>query len=154
MIQAKDTRRRKMDLRKLLHLDDEPHKIAGGFAVGVFIGFSPFYGVHMLLALALAFLFRLNKGAAVAGTWVVLPWFAPLVLSVGYLLGRFLMGEGFGLPEIRSLEREWILKNSLPLLLGCSLIGAGAAGGSYIAVRRAVERWREARSQEGHPGGQ
>jgi len=140
--------KRKIDLSRILHMDDEPHKIAGGLAVGVFISFSPFYGIHLILALALAFLFRLNKVATIAGTWVVLPWFAPFVLSFAYLLGRFLMGEGIGFPQGVSLEREWILRNFPPLLLGCILMGAGAAGCTYFIVRRAVEKWRRARPRE------
>jgi uncharacterized protein (DUF2062 family) len=134
--------KRRIAFLKILHLDDEPYKIAGGFAVGVFISFSPLYGAHMLLALGLAFLFRLNKAAAAAGTWVVLPWFAPLVLGFSYLLGRFLMGQGFSFPSNPSLEREWILRNFLPLLLGCSLVGALAAAFAYFFARRTVEVWR------------
>jgi uncharacterized protein len=141
----------KLDFRKILHLDDEPHKIAGGFAIGVFVSFSPFYGAHMVLALALAFLFRLNKGTALAGTWVVLPWFIPLVLSLSYLLGRFMLGQGFGIPCNPCFEREWIVRNFMPLLLGCSLTGALASAVSYVLVRRAVEVWRRGRHQQGSP---
>jgi uncharacterized protein (DUF2062 family) len=133
---------RRISFQKILHLDDEPYKIAGGFAVGVFISFSPFYGAHLLLALGLAFLFRLNKVAAAVGTLVVLPWFAPLVLGVSYLLGRFLLGQGFHFPSNFCFEREWILRNSLPLVLGCTLIGALAAATAYFFARRTVEVWR------------
>jgi len=140
----------KLNLRKILHIDDEPHKIAGGLALGVFISFSPFYGAHMVLAIVLAFLFRLNKVAAIAGTWVVLPWFAPFVLSFAYLLGRFLMGEGIGFPQALCLEREWILQNLLPLWWGCTVVGVGAAGSTYLVARRALERWRRTRPQGDH----
>jgi hypothetical protein len=133
---------RRISFQKILHLDDEPYKIAGGFAVGVFISFSPFYGAHLLLTLGLAFLFRLNKVAAAVGTLVVLPWFAPLTLGFSYLLGRFLLGQGFCFPSNPCFEREWILKNSLPLVLGCTLIGALAAAFAYFFARRTVEVWR------------
>ncbi|MDH7500823.1 MAG: DUF2062 domain-containing protein [candidate division NC10 bacterium] len=133
----------RLNFRDLLHLDDQPHKIAGGLAVGVFIGFSPFYGAHMILAVLLAFLFRLNKVAAIAGTWVVLPWFVPFVLSFAYLLGRFLMGKGIGFPQDFCLEREWILQNLLPLWLGCTVMGVGAAGSAYFIARRVLEKRRK-----------
>jgi len=133
---------RRISFQKILHLDDEPYKIAGGFAVGVFISFSPLYGAHLLLALGLAFLFRLNKVAAAVGTLVVLPWFAPLVLGFSYLLGRFLMGQGFSFPPNPCFEREWILGNSLPLLFGCTLMGAIAAAFAYFFLKRTVEAWK------------
>jgi uncharacterized protein len=141
--------KKKIDLREILRLNDEPNRIAAGVAVGVFISFSPFYGAHMLLALGLAFLFRLNKAATIAGTWVVLPWFAPFVLSFAYLLGRFLMGQGIGFPQGVSLERKWILQNFPPLLLGCSLLGVVAAGCAYALARRTIVRWRRSNLGEG-----
>lgn len=146
-MESKKARSGKLDLHRILHIDDEPHKIAGGLAVGVFISFSPFYGAHMILAIALSFLFRLNKVAAIAGTWVVLPWLAPFVLGFAYLLGRFLMGEGIGFPQGVRLEREWILQNFLPLWLGCTVVGAGAAGCAYLIARRVMEKWRRTRPQ-------
>jgi uncharacterized protein (DUF2062 family) len=148
---TREAGKRKIDLREILHLDDDPHKIAASLAVGVFVSFSPFYGVHMLLALALAFLLRLNKAAAVAGAWVILPWFAPFVLGFAYLLGRFLMGEGIGFPQGVCLEREWILQNFLPLLLGCTVVGAGAAGSTYLIARQALSRRRRKRCQPEGP---
>lgn len=141
--------RGKAALKGLLHLDDEPHKIAMGFAVGTFISFSPLYGTHLIMTLALAFLFRLNKAAAIIGAWVVLPWFAPFTLGFGYFLGRFLMGQGLGLPQMGPWGMEWVWRNILPLLLGCSLEGAAAAVCAYFLVRQAVEGWRNARPSEG-----
>lgn len=140
--------KRRIEFRKIFHLDDEPYKIAAGFAVGVFISFSPFYGAHMLLALGLAFLFRLNKAAAAAGAFVVLPWFAPLVLGFSYLLGRFLMGQGFSFPSDPCFQREYILRNFWPLWLGCSLVGALAAAFAYLFTKRTVEAWRGRRKKE------
>jgi len=137
----------RLNFRGILHLDDEPHKIAGGIALGVFIGFSPFYGAHMVLAVLLAFLFRLNKVAAIAGTWVVLPWFVPFVLSFAYLLGRFLMGKGIGFPQDFCLERDWILQNLFPLWLGCTVVGAGSAGSAYLIARRVLGKRRKTRLQ-------
>src|SRR2546427_3036972 len=66
-------------LRAVLHLDDAPSRIALALAVGVFISCTPFYGLQTLLSLGIATLFRLNKVATITGTWLNLPWFAPLV---------------------------------------------------------------------------
>ena len=38
-------------LDTLLHIDDTPERTAAAFALGVFFGFSPFLGLHTLLAI-------------------------------------------------------------------------------------------------------
>src|SRR5262249_61885559 len=63
----------------VLHLDEEPSRLAAGMATGVFIGVTPFYGLHTLIALGAAYVFRLNKAATITGAWLNLPWFAPFV---------------------------------------------------------------------------
>ena len=42
--------------RRLLAIDDPPERTALAFSIGVFIAFSPFLGLHTLMATALAFL--------------------------------------------------------------------------------------------------
>jgi hypothetical protein len=44
------------------------------YTIGVFIGFSPFMGFHMIFGMALAFLFRLNRIAVLLGVWSNNPW--------------------------------------------------------------------------------
>jgi uncharacterized protein (DUF2062 family) len=58
-------RRLKAHGRKLFVIKDTPHAIASGAAIGVFLGFTPLFGLKTLLALLLAALFRVNKIAAV-----------------------------------------------------------------------------------------
>jgi uncharacterized protein len=62
-------------IQRLLHIEDTPERTALAFAIGVFLGFSPFLGFHTLLGLALAFLFRLNRIAVLLGVWSNTPWF-------------------------------------------------------------------------------
>jgi uncharacterized protein (DUF2062 family) len=58
----------------LLHIDDSPERTAAAFAVGVFCGFSPFLGLHTALAVALAFMFDLNRVAVLIGCYSNVPW--------------------------------------------------------------------------------
>ncbi|HYE14668.1 MAG TPA: DUF2062 domain-containing protein [Pyrinomonadaceae bacterium] len=86
--------------RRLLALDDPPERTALAFSVGVFIAFSPFLGLHTLAATALAFIFRFNKVAIYAGTFVNNPFLTlvPITLA-SYAAGAFVMGRPLGLPE-------------------------------------------------------
>jgi uncharacterized protein (DUF2062 family) len=81
-------------LRRLLAIDDPPERTALAFSVGIFIAFSPFLGLHTIMATALAFLFRFNKIAIYAGTFVNNPFFTlvPIIIA-SYAAGAFLLGR-------------------------------------------------------------
>ena len=86
--------------RRLLALDDPPERTALAFAVGVFIAFSPFLGLHTILATLVAFLFRFNKIAIYTGTFVNNPFLTlvPITLA-SYGLGARLLGRPARLPR-------------------------------------------------------
>ena len=86
--------------RRLLALDDPPERTALAFSVGVFIAFSPFLGLHTLLATVLAFAFRFNKLAIYAGTFVNNPFLTLVpIIAISYALGALVMGRPVALPE-------------------------------------------------------
>lgn len=60
--------------KKLLQIEDTPERTALAFSIGIFLGFSPFLGLHTLTGLAIAFLFRLNRVAVLLGVWSNTPW--------------------------------------------------------------------------------
>src|SRR5215210_9391100 len=95
-------------LRRLLAIDDPPERTALAFSIGVFIAFTPFLGLHTIVATALAFAFRFNKIAIYAGTFVNNPFLTlvPIILA-SYAVGALLMGRPLGLPP-ESME---LLKN-------------------------------------------
>ena len=80
----------KKRFKEILSLDTPPGHIAAGFAVGVFISFTPFFGIHTALAIAAAFLLRLNKLTCITGAWVNTPLTVVPVLGLSYKLGRLL----------------------------------------------------------------
>ena len=86
-------------LRRLLTLDDPPERTALAFSVGVLIAFSPFLGLHTIMATVLAFAFRFNKVAIYTGTFVNNPFLTlvPIILA-SYAVGAFLTGRPLALP--------------------------------------------------------
>ncbi|HSK64439.1 MAG TPA: DUF2062 domain-containing protein [Pyrinomonadaceae bacterium] len=94
--------------RRLLAIDDPPERTALAFSIGVFIAFSPFLGLHTLMATALAFLFRFNKIAIYTGTFINNPFFTlvPIIIA-SYAVGAFVLGRPLHLPD-EGLE---LLKN-------------------------------------------
>ncbi len=85
--------------RRLLALDDPPERTALAFSIGVFIAFSPLLGLHTILATLVAFLFRFNKIAVYAGTFINNPFvtLVPIIIS-SYAIGAFLLGRPLRIP--------------------------------------------------------
>jgi uncharacterized protein (DUF2062 family) len=85
--------------RRLLSLDDPPERTALAFSVGVFIAFSPFLGLHTILATLLALIFRFNKIAIYTGTFVNNPFLTlvPIIVA-SYGLGALLLGRPLRIP--------------------------------------------------------
>lgn len=75
----------------LLGRDDPPELVAASFAVGVFIAFTPLFGLHALMAIGLAILLRLKKVDVLLGTLVVNPLTIPPVFAVAIPFGRLLL---------------------------------------------------------------
>ena len=85
--------------RRLLALDDPPERTALAFSLGVFIAFSPFLGLHTILATLIAFLFRFNKIALYSGTFINNPFLTlvPIIIA-SYAIGAFVLGRPLRIP--------------------------------------------------------
>jgi hypothetical protein len=149
-------------IREAVLLKENPHKIALGMAIGVFISFTPFFGLHTVLAIACAFIFRTHKLSTIAGAWVNLPWIAPFVYIFSFWLGKVLLWRGLGLVDsadtwesIRLAFSSWagfgqgFVSVALPLLVGTTHLGLLAALGAYFLTLRSVRRWLKEEEEEG-----
>jgi uncharacterized protein (DUF2062 family) len=100
--------------RRLLAVDDPPERTALAFSVGVFIAFSPFLGLHTIMATLVAFLFRFNKIAIYTGTFINNPFLTLVpIIAASYAVGALLMGRPLSLPE-----EGWKLLQEPHLLTG------------------------------------
>ena len=86
--------------RRLLALDDPPERTALAFSIGIFIAFSPFLGLHTIMATAVAFIFRFNKIAIYSGTFINNPFLTlvPIIIA-SYAIGAFMLGRPLRIPE-------------------------------------------------------
>jgi uncharacterized protein (DUF2062 family) len=74
-----------------------PGKVGLAVGLGAFSGCSPFHGFQFLLALGLAYVFRVNKLLVLLGLQVSAPPLTPVVIFAGLQLG-VLMRHGRFLP--------------------------------------------------------
>ena len=79
---------------RLNRLPDRPHRIARGVFAGVFISFTPFYGVHMIGAAVLAKMIRGNVLASLFASLVGNPITFPLIAVISIKLGQWMLGQG------------------------------------------------------------
>ena len=98
--------------------------------MGVFISCTPTFGFQTLLALLIATIARLHRAATVTGVWINLPWVTPFVYAGALKLG------GVVLPEQTGMSGFWLM-----LLVGTTIIGAGAAIVTYCVSYGALS-WR------------
>jgi hypothetical protein len=136
----------------LLQLQDSPHRIALAFGIGIWIAFSPLLGLHTVMALGVAFGFRLSRAALLMGAYVNNPWtIAPLYLA-GTAVGCALLGVST--ERLSSIEwdhhgvtfyRELLvhLRPYLwPYVVGNTVLGVLGGLGGYFALRAFLVRRR------------
>jgi len=143
-------------IRKIFTIEDSPESIARGIGIGIFLGFTPLYGLKTLLALFLAVLLRGNKVAGVIGVNlhdVVLP-LMPVVLGMEYELGFWLLSQPHHLPASLDLihlrPHEWLrwttfFNLGMPMLLGSLVMGIPFGCLAYFLTRTVFARARRTR---------
>lgn len=160
---------------RVRRIPDTPHRIALGFSCGVFMSFTPFFGIHLLGSMGLAWLIGGNVIAAAIGQVVGNPFTLPFIAWISMALGRRILGEGG--PTGRSFERidqaftlavdglwqtilSWFGMGEsqwdkialvwsdvmLPYFIGGLLPGIVASIGFYYLVRPLVAAYRAARA--------
>jgi len=77
---------------RILRLDDTPHNIALGLALGAGVSFSPLMMTHLIQGGIFAFIFRANIPAALIGTIIGNPWTFPFIWYASLSLGSALFG--------------------------------------------------------------
>lgn len=136
---------------RLVRLHDTPHSIAGGAAIGIFFGFTPFFGLKTLLGIATAWGFRCSRVAAAIGVTlhdIALP-LMPVLLRVEYGIGRWILSRPHRWPEKFHIEHlkvhQWLHAKVLaeiiwPTFIGSVVVGLPVAALSFWLVLRIVKR--------------
>ncbi len=78
---------------RMARLPGTPYSLAAGFACGAAISFTPFVGLHFVLAAILALTIRANILSSAIGTAVGNPWTFPFIWIWVYEIGLW-MGVG------------------------------------------------------------
>ena len=125
-----------------ISLKGEPHHIAMGMAVGIFIGTTPTIPLHTILILAIIFITRHNLTAALLGAWITNPITIPIFYWTEYKIGGYLLGVNHNVNLIESCTLQELLhtgwKICVPLQLGGLILATLFAVPAYYITRKAV----------------
>lgn len=138
--------------QRFIRLRASPHAIAGGMALGLFIGMSPFFGLHVITAIALAALFKWSKISALIGVQITNALTAPMIYPINYWVGVKLAGSSgraiwpadFSLGELAKLFRE-STHIMMDLMIGGAVLGVPLAIVGYVLTLRMVMAYRRRR---------
>jgi len=139
-------------------INDTPRKIAGGAALGIFLGVFP--GEGILATLFFASIFRINKLSATAGVLAVNMWSTALILPFAAGTGCFFFGIDYQ-KLIEEFNRNYhvgyktffvgtvFFDIALPLLAGFFIVSGVISIGFYflllfILKRKNIEHLKDA----------
>jgi uncharacterized protein (DUF2062 family) len=140
--------------KRVLRLGGSPHAIAIGFAAGLFVAWSPLFGLHYLLAVGFCFLVRGNVLAALLSTTVGNPLTLPALWAIDFKVGELLLGDHharrlpMAVPEsLAHKSFAALLPIVKPMFVGSIPLGLISGFISYFIVRAAVQAYQNARRE-------
>jgi uncharacterized protein len=135
----------KYNIRELVEcvkkLKGDPHYIAMGMAIGVFVSITPTMPFHTVIAVALAFIFRGSKAAAAIGVWFCNPISAPFFYLGSYQAGMFILGRSAPFNEKYESVLELLKLGAdvtMAMVIGGIILGILPGFASYFITRKII----------------
>lgn len=136
-------------IKQIIMTNDPPKKVALSFAVGIFIGMSPFLGLHTIIGIAIAWICNLNKFVTIAGVYITNPWTVIPIYTFSTWVGAKLLGIQQVIPDINwneasfyqiAHELKFLL---LPFFLGSTVLAIISGLAGYIIIYRLMSRHKK-----------
>jgi hypothetical protein len=150
----KPLRRAKARFLEVVGVHDRPERLAAAWALGIGIGLSPLMGLHTVIALVLAIVFRLNKLDVVLGTFIINPWTVAFYFPAAVYVGRWVTGvhvprfvrfnpEALLHAEIWRENAPWLRSTLLAWGFGAAIFSLLFGFATYFLLRRIIRVHRE-----------
>ena len=142
-------RRLRYFYHRVIRMRESPEVLARGLAAGVFSGWFPWFGLQIVIAVALAALFRGNKLIAAAATWISNTFTSIPIFALNFQVGQWLLNSGhesYDFTDLTSWHKIGELGSDflVTLFLGSLVMGTIFGIASYFLglwlVRRARDR--------------
>lgn len=133
-------------VKKAKTLQGDPHYIAMGMAIGVFVSITPTIPFHTVIALFLAFILRGSKPAAAIAVWFCNPVTAPVFYLASYKAGMLILGR----PAPFDVKYESITELvklgadvTIAMTIGSIILGILPGIATYIITRKIFTKIRQ-----------
>ena len=137
---------------KLVTADDTPHRIALGFAIGIFYGLMPFVGV--IFTIVTAMIFKANRASALIGCFVTNTWLSAVLILPSVKIGAKIFGlqwqfiwrdilKYMKMPGIRDVFNSLSGDVLIPSFVGFLIIALGISVASYFISLFFVLKYRK-----------
>jgi uncharacterized protein (DUF2062 family) len=136
--------------RRIKALQGDPHYVAMGVAIGVFVALTPTIPLHTAIALGLAFMLRASKPAAAIAVWLSNPLTIPFFYYASFKLGTLILGHELPLkghqPTVSQLlKMGWDV--TIATIVGGALLGIIPAVAAYFLTFHLFQRIHLRRQQ-------
>jgi uncharacterized protein (DUF2062 family) len=106
----------------------------------MFMGIVPIWGFQLVIGIALAFLFRLNKALVIIAANISIPPMIPLIIFLSHITGGLWMGEKAQYILFdKSITLEMVKGNLLQYVLGAftlaGIVGAASGSIAYLILK-------------------
>ncbi len=154
-------------MHRLARLRGSPYAIAGGFACGAAISFTPFVGLHFIISAILAWIIRANIVASAIGTAIGNPWTFPFIWTWLYQTGAWMTaGQALGgdkVPEfskifghimeaLLNLDGTYLMETAAPIfwpmLVSSIPTGFVIWWAFYLPLKYGVRHYQERRMRK------
>lgn len=156
-------RRLREMLHTLLMLDDTPHRIALGMAIGLFIAWTPTVGIQMLLSIPITWLARANRIAGLIGVYLSNPFTFLPMYWIDYRLGAIVLKDPLTFAEFQTIvagdgTSGWLdvfakvgVELAVPMFVGGIILGAITSVLGYAGTHWLVSRFHRDGNRESLP---
>lgn len=126
-------------MKDFLLSDNSPHKVAGGLALGVFLGLFPTFGIGGIAAVGIAYILRLNKAAALAGLAILNPLTYPIFYPLFCIVGMLVTGTSLEI-AIEDVRRLAITDIAMVYIVGNVVVSSVMSVITYLVSLKIAKR--------------
>lgn len=113
-------------LIRVLRIRASDYSLAAGLACGAAVSFTPLLGLHLFLAIFLAWVIRGNLLVATIGTVIGNPWSFPFIWALIYAVGRTILGTEQSVEDVGNLSYDLLMNSPGEVFFAMS------AGGLFV----------------------
>jgi glycosyltransferase involved in cell wall biosynthesis len=113
--------------KNVLQTGESIQKLTFSVMFGIFMGIVPIWGYQLITAIALAYLFKLNKLIVIVAANISIPPMIPFILYLSYLTGGIILSEDNQLVFSTDISFAWVRDNLFQYIVGAVVFAVIAA---------------------------